>query len=357
MNMLHRYIIKTLLFPVTLLYGMGVGLIDWFYSIGLLKGIAFNIPVISIGNLSVGGTGKTPHIEWLIRHFRNYLQIGVISRGYGRKTKGYLEVTTDMVARQSGDEPLQFKRKYPETAVAVCESRTFAIPQLLLSHPEIKLILLDDAFQHRSVTPGINILLTQYSVPYTDDYLLPIGRLREWRKGYQRADIIVVTKCPRDLNIEIKKDWERKLKLLPHQQLFFSYYTYGQPYFFLDANVRLNLSERPSLLLVCAIARTDYLLDYLNQVSDDVEVMEFEDHHFFTKYEVSRIENFYRNMEGNNKAIITTEKDAMRLEQHADFLRKNRLPVFILPALVEIHFDEGEELINRIKEFLLAFKV
>ena len=125
----------------------------------------------------------------------------------------------------------------------------------------------------------------------------------------------------------------------------------------MDSNVRLNLSERPSLLLVCAIARTDYLLDYLNQVSDDVEVMEFEDHHLFTKYEVSRIDNFYRNMEGNNKAIITTEKDAMRLEQHADFLRKNRLPVFILPALVEIHFDEGEELINRIKEFLLAFKV
>lgn len=357
MIMLQKYLIKTLLFPFALLYGLGVGLVDWFYAIGLLKGIAFNIPVVSIGNLSVGGTGKTPHIEWLIRYFRNYMQVGVISRGYGRKTKGYLEVSVDLVARQTGDEPLQFKRKYPDTAVAVCESRTFAIPQLLLGHPELKLILLDDAYQHRSVTPGINILLTQYKNPYTDDFLLPIGRLREWKKGYKRADIIVVTKCPRELTVEVKKTWEKKLKLLSHQQLFFSYYRYGQPYYFFDGTVRLNISERPSLLLVCAIARTDYLLEHLNQISKEVEVMEFEDHHFFSKYEVSRMATFFRNMESNNKAIITTEKDAMRLEQHADFLRENKLPIFILPAMVEFHFGEGEELINRIKEFLLAFKV
>lgn len=357
MTMLQKYLIKILLFPVTLLYGLGVGILDWFYSIGLLKGISFNIPVISIGNLSVGGTGKTPHIEWMIRYFRNYMQVGVISRGYGRKTKGYLEVTTDMVARQTGDEPLQFKRKYPDTAVAVCESRTFAIPQLLLSHPALKLILLDDAFQHRSVTPGINILLTQYNNPYSEDYLLPIGRLREWRKGYKRADIIIVTKCPSDLEVEAKKRWEQKLKILPHQQLFFSYYRYGQPYYFFDSTVRLNIAERPALLLVCAIARTDYLLQHLNQISDEVEVMEFEDHHFFNNYEVSRIESFYRNMEGNNKAIITTEKDAMRLEQHAGFLRDNKLPIFILPAIVELHFGAGEELANKVKEFLLAFKV
>ena len=127
MTMLQKYLIKTLLFPVTLLYGMGVGLIDWFYSIGLLKGISFNIPVISIGNLSVGGTGKTPHIELLIRYFRNYLQVGVISRGYGRKTKGYLEVTTDMVARQSGDEPLQFKRKYPEPVFIIAIKSAFSV--------------------------------------------------------------------------------------------------------------------------------------------------------------------------------------------------------------------------------------
>lgn len=357
MTMLQKYLIKTLLFPVTLLYGMGAGLIDWFYSIGLLKGISFNIPVISIGNLSVGGTGKTPHIEWLIRYFRNYMQVGVISRGYGRKTKGFLEVSSDMVARQSGDEPLQFKRKYPDTVVAVCESRTFAIPQVLLSHPTIKLILLDDAYQHRSVTPGINILLTQYSLPYTDDFLLPVGRLREWRKGYKRADIIIVTKCPDYLTADVKKTWSQKLKLLPHQQLFFSYYRYGLPYYFFDAAVRLNISERPSLLLICAIARTDYILKHLNQISDEVEVMEFEDHHFFNRYEVSRMASFYENMEGSNKAIITTEKDAMRLEQHAEFLRKNKLPIFILPAMVEIHFDEGEQLIKRVKEFLLAFKV
>lgn len=357
MHMLQKYAIKIILFPITLLYGIGAGLIDWFYSIGLLKGVTFNIPIISIGNLSVGGTGKTPHIEWMIRYFRNYMQVGVISRGYGRKTKGYLEVSGDMVARQTGDEPLQFKRKYPDTAVAVCESRTFAIPQMLVDHPDLKLILLDDAFQHRSVNPGINILLTQYSFPFTEDYLLPIGRLREWRKGYQRADIIIVTKCPINLKMESKKIWKQKLKLLPHQQLFFSYYRYGQPYYFFDTTVRLNITERPSLLLVCAIARTDYLLEHLNQISGEVEVMEFEDHHFFNKYEVSRIERFYRNMMAKNKAIITTEKDAMRLEQHADFLRENKLPIFILPAIVEFHFGEGDDLANRVKEFLLAFKV
>lgn len=357
MTMLQKYAIKIILFPITLLYGLGVGLIDWFYSIGLLKGVIFNIPIISIGNLSVGGTGKTPHIEWMIRYFRNYIQVGVISRGYGRKTKGYLEVTGNMAARQTGDEPLQFKRKYPDTAVAVCESRTFAIPQILVDHPDLKLILLDDAFQHRSVNPGINILLTQYSFPFTEDFLLPIGRLREWRKGYERADIIIVTKCPNNLKEEAKEIWKQKLKLLPHQQLFFSYYRYGQPYYFFDNTIRLNITERPSLLLVCAIARTDYLLEHLNQISVEVEVMEFEDHHFFNKYEISRIERFYRNMEGKNKAIITTEKDAMRLEQHADFLKENKLPIFILPAIVEIHFGEGDDLANLVKEFLLAFKV
>jgi tetraacyldisaccharide 4'-kinase len=203
--MIQNVLFKILMAPFSLLYGIGVSLRNTFYKTGVLKSISFNLPIISVGNLSVGGAGKTPHIEYLIRLLKDYLNVATVSRGYKRKTKGFLFVKPKMNAEQVGDEPLQFKRKFQDVAVTVSESRTFAIPEILGEHPDTQVVLLDDAFQHRSIKPGLNILLTEFSKPFTKDFLLPSGRLREWRSAYQRADVVVVSKCPREVTQEEKE--------------------------------------------------------------------------------------------------------------------------------------------------------
>ena len=176
--MVDQWILKILLFPLAVLYGLGVALRNGLYAIGLLKGVSFGIPVISVGNLSVGGTGKTPHTEYLIRLLREHLRLAVLSRGYRRQSSGYLEVSPYHDAILVGDEPLQYKRKYPEVQVVVAESRSLAIPLLLRSYPDTQVVIMDDGFQHREVVPGLNLLLTEYNRLYTRDWLLPVGRLR-----------------------------------------------------------------------------------------------------------------------------------------------------------------------------------
>ncbi len=355
--MIQSILVKILLAPISLLYGFGVSLRDFFYRRGLLKSVEFNVPTISVGNLSVGGAGKTPHIEYLIRLLQDYLEIATLSRGYKRKTKGYLEIHPRMTAEQSGDEPLQFKRKFPEVMVTVSESRTFAIPQIMMTRPETQVVLLDDAFQHRSIKPGLNVLLTQYSEPFTRDYLLPSGRLREWRSAYERADIIVVSKCPFEVTEAEKQAMIQEIKPLPHQQIYFSYYDYTRPYYILNPNYVTDLQPDWDVLLICAIARTDYLVDYLEQKVNSVKVLEYEDHHFFDKSDVAHLKAVFDNIESQKKMIITTEKDAMRLELHRSFLVEHRMPIFAIPVAVKFHFDESDRFDETIKDFLLNFKV
>ncbi len=179
--MIQQTLVKILLAPFSLLYGVGVSLRNFLYQKELLKGIRFDIPVISVGNLSIGGAGKTPHIEYLIRLLQPYIYVSTLSRGYKRSTKGFLLARPHHNAKSIGDEPLQFVRKFPGVVVAVAENRSFAVPQMMMAAPHLQAILLDDAFQHRSIEAGLNILLTQYNLPFTQDYLLPSGRLREWR--------------------------------------------------------------------------------------------------------------------------------------------------------------------------------
>lgn len=355
--MVQQTLFKILLAPFSLLYGMGVGLRNQFYRWKLLKGVEFNLPVISVGNLSVGGAGKTPHIEYLIRLLKDYLEVATMSRGYKRKTKGYLTVHPNMSAEQVGDEPLQFKRKFPDIKVSVSESRALGIPMLMSDHPELQAILLDDAFQHRSVQPGLNIMLTEYSHPFTRDYLLPSGRLREWRSAYQRADVIIVSKCPREISAQQAEELRQEIQPLPHQEIYFSYYDYTQPYFIFDPRYRLNLEPDMDVLLICAIARTEYLTDYLNTQVHEVSVMEFEDHHFFTKYDVAQLKENFDRMESQKKVILTTEKDAMRLELHRPYIQENRMPIFAVPIQVRFHFDQDPVFNEQIQNFLLNFRV
>ncbi len=355
--MTQNRLLQLLLIPFAMLYGVIVGIRNWFYQKNILKSFDFDVPVIAVGNLSVGGSGKTPHTEYLIRLLKDYLNVATLSRGYNRKTRGFYIVHPRNNADQVGDEPLQFARKFNDILVSIGESRAFAIPQIMMNHPETEVILLDDAFQHRAVRPGLNILLTEFDRPFTGDYLLPVGRLREWRSGYRRADIIVVSKCPEQVSNEEREQLIKEINPLKHQQLFFSRYHYGNLYYIFNPAYRIALDEKLDVLLICAIARTDYLLDYLKPRVSHVQSLEYEDHHVFTKFDLSNLVTNFKRLDSDRKIILTTEKDAMRLEVHKRFIIENQLPLFVLPVEVSFLFKEQASFDDAVKSFLLNFKV
>lgn len=349
-------VIRILLLPFALLYGLGVGFRNLLYRIGVLRSVRFDLPVISVGNLSMGGAGKSPHIEYLVRWLDQYLEVAVLSRGYGRNTAGYRPVTAIDTAELVGDEPLQFKRKFPNVPIAVSESRALGVPELVKRNPETQCVLLDDAFQHLAVTPGLNILLTEFARPFTRDWLLPSGRLREGRYNYRRADIIIVTKCPPDFSAAQRQKMVQEIDPFPRQQVFFSRYRYGIPYDLLRPDLLRPLDLDTEVLLVSAIANTDYLLHHLSLSVKSAETVEYEDHHYFKEDELNDLVRRFNRMPGRNKIILTTEKDAMRLELHQAFFWKNQLPVYVLPVEVEFCDDDEQEFREEVKRMLLEFK-
>jgi tetraacyldisaccharide 4'-kinase len=350
-------VIRILLLPLAFLYGLGVSVRNLLYRVGALRSVRFDLPVISVGNLSVGGTGKTPHIEYLIRLLHRYINVAVLSRGYGRKTAGFRMVTTIDTADAVGDEPLQFKRKFPEVPVSVSESRALGVPELVRRNPDTQCVLLDDAFQHLAVTPGLNIMLTEFDRPFTRDWLMPSGRLREWRASYRRADIIIVTKCPDDLSARQRHNLIMEIDPFPRQRVYFSHYQYADPYDLLRPDVRRPLDLQTDVLLISAIANTDYLLKYLAGAARSVQTQEFEDHHYFSEPDLFELRQAFERMPSPNKIVLTTEKDATRLELHQPFIWKNDLPIFVLPADVRFFDHDEAEFQSELKQFLLDFKV
>ena len=355
--MFRRIIIRVLLSPFALLYGFIISFVNFSYDVGLLKASKFSVPVIGIGNLSIGGAGKTPHIEYLIELLKDYIDIATLSRGYKRQTKGFRYVQQNDTALTVGDEPLQYRRKYPDIVVSVSESRAYAIPQILQQYPKTQAILLDDAFQHRSVKPGLNILLTPYDMLFTDDYLLPAGRLREWRSGYKRADIIIVSKCPAVMDVSEKERIIKAIQPTKNQRIYFSYYEYGYPYNFFQSSQRISLDAELDVILLSAIANTDYLMQFLDKSVKSVNEIEYEDHHLFDHHDIEKILKVYQNHSSERKLILTTEKDAMRLEMHKETLLANKLPVYVLPAKVKFHFGEDKDFEDDVRKFLLDFEV
>ena len=349
-------VIRVLLLPLALLYGLAVGFRNLLYRIGVLRSVRFDLPVVSVGNLSVGGAGKSPHIEYLIRWLDQFINVAVLSRGYGRKTFGFRPVTVIDTAEDAGDEPLQFKRKFPNVPINVGESRALGVPEVLKHTPDTQCILLDDAFQHLAVTPGLNILLTEYSRPFTRDWLLPAGRLREWRMGYRRADVIVVTKCPPTLTESQRRKMLLQIDPYPRQRVYFSEYAYGLPYDLLRPDVRRPLDLDTDVLLVSAIAHTDYLLGFLAGEVRSVQTLEYEDHHYFEETDLHDLLKRFEHLPSRNKIIVTTEKDAVRLELHQGFFWKNGLPIFVLPVEVTFCGDDESAFQADVQQFLLDFR-
>ncbi len=347
---------RILLSPVSFVYGLAVNTRNLLYEAGLLKSTSFSNPIISVGNLSVGGAGKTPHVEYLIRLLQPYLQIGVLSRGYKRKSKGFRFVTRNDNVLQAGDEPLQYARKFNESVIAVSESRALGIPLMLKRYSGLQTIILDDAFQHLSVTPAINILLTPFDDLYTRDYLLPAGRLRENVSSAKRANIVVVTKCPKQEEEINQEAIITELQLEDYQQLFFSYYEYGKPYSFFEPLLRKNLEDLDDVILISAIANTSYLEQHLESKVKNIHKVEYEDHHLYSEKEIENLSRLFKQIESDKKCILTTEKDATRLELHFQQIHNSNLPIFVLPIEVHFHFNDKNQFDDLIKELLLNFK-
>lgn len=342
--------------PLALLYGLAVAIRNMLYRIGLLRRTRFDLPVISVGNLTVGGTGKSPHIEYMVRWLDQYLTVGVLSRGYGRKTAGFRTVSEIDTAEEVGDEPLQFKRKFPGVPVCVSESRVLGVPELVRRNPDMQCVLLDDAFQHLPVAPGLNVLLTEYDRLFTRDWLLPVGRLREWPSAYRRADLIIVTKCPEGLTEEDRSRCMSEIDPYPRQQVFFTRYQYADPYNLLDNSQQRILHADDEVLLVSAIANTAYLMRYLGQVVQSARSLAYADHHFFDDGDMLTVLRRWEAMDAKSKLILTTEKDATRLEPFHGFIREHKLPFFVLPVEVVFDREDGAAFQKAVKDFLLGFR-
>jgi tetraacyldisaccharide 4'-kinase len=350
-------LLRILLLPVAMLYGLGVTTRNLLYRIGLLRSVRFSMPVISVGNLAIGGTGKSPHIEYLLSWLDQYINVAMLSRGYGRNTIGYQPVTVISTAASVGDEPLQMKRKFSNIPMAVSESRALGVPELVKNNPDTQCVLLDDAFQHLAVQPGLHVMLTEYARPFYNDWLLPSGRLREWRSSYQRADIIVVTKCPPNMTPEQRNQIYHNIAPYPRQQVYFSRYRYGTPYRIGYPGQLRSLDMDTDVLLMSAIANTDYLLDYLSASVRSVRTIEHEDHHYFNEADLSDLRQKYKAIPGHSKIILTTEKDATRLEAHREFLQEMGHIIYVLPVEVEFCDDDESQFQATVQRFLEEFKV
>lgn len=330
---------RVLLLPFALVYGLIIFIRNYLYDTKKLASASFNFPIICVGNLAVGGTGKSPMVEYLITLLNKKFKVATLSRGYKRKTKGYILANENTTALEIGDEPMQFHKKFPNVAIAVGEERIVALPQLFQDKPETEVVILDDAFQHRSIKAGLNIILTDYANRFTHDFFLPTGDLRDERRSYKRADIIIVTKCPSNLNEAQKTKILYEIHPMPKQQVYFTTIKYGTPYHILDATKTWPLTSREEVLLVCGIANPKPLKDYLHKHSAMYLQLSFSDHHIFTVDDLQTIKEKFASLEAINKIILTTEKDAVRFIKFADELKN--LPLYVLPIEHEFLFNEG----------------
>ena len=337
------------LLPLSWFYGLGVGFRNLLFEMNILKSHSYKTPVISVGNITVGGTGKTPHVEYLIRLLKGLTHVAVLSRGYKRKSKGFLLATADTPIHDIGDEPYQIKQKYPEVEVAVDKKRTRGIDNLISGNctkKEVDAILLDDAFQHRHVKPGLNILLVDYHRLIIYDKLLPAGRLREPVKGKNRADIVIVTKCPATLNPMEFRVLTKQMNLYPYQQLYFTTIKYEPMHPLFDGTERMEIKDLAdkNILLLTGIASPKQIYYDLKPHAKNLQPLRYGDHHNFKKKDIIRINAEFDALP-SPKIIITTEKDAVRLKDVEGLSPQVRQNLYVLPISIQFML-QGEESFN-----------
>lgn len=343
-------ILRLILFPFALIYGAITVLRNGFYRVRIFKSSKFSLPIINVGNLSTGGTGKTPHTEYLIRLLKENRNLFTLSRGFGRKVRGFIIADDQSTATQIGDEPLQYYKKFGgDIGVAVEANRVTGVMGICRNHPNTDLILLDDAFQHRAIYAGLNILVTDYAQPFYSDFMLPVGNLRELRRGKNRADIIVVSKCPNFKEIP-KSDIIKKIQPNANQYVFFSRIKYGS-IFPLNKGVEIAAIKDRNIILVTGIANAEPLLKQLVKNNSILHHFNFNDHYNFKQADITEIHNLFDKFAGENPMILTTEKDAMRLLNQAFVSVIQKYPWFYQSIEIELdNASEFNEIVNHYVE-------
>jgi len=340
---------RFLLFPLALLYGFFIRVRNLLFDFNILPSEEFKIPVISVGNLVAGGSGKTPMVEYLIRLLGEQTNVAILSRGYKRKTKGYRLAGENETVETLGDEPLQYHEKFNHINVAVCEKRRTGIRKLVHEVADIEMVILDDAFQHRFVQPELSILVTDYFKLFTNDWLLPLGKLREPISGRKRADIIVVTKTPRVFSPIVRRQILEDMIPFPGQLVCFSYINYMpfEPVYSSNCNYNGKTENYYSIIMLTGIANPGPMQQYLRRLCTELEMVKFPDHHEFSKKELLMLKDKFTNLPTRRKIIVTTEKDAKRLQNAEAEAILGKLPIFYTPIEFEFHpadktvFDEA----------------
>ncbi len=345
--------LRIILFPFAIAYGIAVRIRNWFFDSGIFKEKEFPIPIIGVGNLSVGGTGKTPFVEYLVNMLSDNYRVAILSRGYGRSTSGFRLADQFSDHEDVGDEPMQYSRKFGNRIiVAVDANRRNGIRYLMANYKHLDVILLDDSFQHRYVKPGMNILLTDYHNLYMEDYLLPSGRLRDCVSSAKRADIIVVTKTYKVLSAITRRRVDAILKPKEHQIIYYSFLNYGDLVPLPGANIELPKKNTNTILMFCGIANPEPLKDYLRDQCSELISFEFPDHHIYKKKDLQKIRKKFEELFTRSKIILTTEKDVMRLIKSPYLSELKNLPVFYIPIEVKLHGTDEPEFEQQIIEYV-----
>ncbi len=342
---------RILLLPIALLYHIVLSIRHKLYDWHILKSKRFEKPVICVGNLNLGGTGKTPHTEYLIRLLKNDYRVATLSRGYGRRTKGFKLAETSSTYNDLGDEPLLYFKKYPGIQVAVDEDRVDGVTHLL-GEQRVEVVLLDDAFQHRSISAGLNILLTEYQRLYMDNYLFPAGTLRDVRSAAKRADIIVISKAPKDLSEQEKQQITDKLNTSENQKVYFSYLEHAALQPLNEAAKAFSPEEADGAFAFCGIGNPKPFVEELKKRYHTVDFLPFGDHHAYKENDMKAVLDWFEKLDGEKKIIVTTEKDAARLTNSPYLCQFERTPLYDLPVTVRFHEEEkfNEEILKYVRE-------
>ena len=338
---------RYLLFPLSFIYGSITAIRNLLFDYGIFKSQSYTIPIICIGNLSLGGTGKTPHTQYLLDLLKNNYRVAVLSRGYGRKNYNLQFVETTSNATKVGDEPLQLKQNNPECLVVVEKNRNKGVKKILNDFPETEVILLDDGYQHRWIKAGFNILITPFSSPYYKDYLMPVGKLRESKKGVSRANAVIFSKTPENTNPTLKKGMLERLHLFAHQEAYFSGIQYHR-FKCINNNTELEENNPYSITLVSGIANANPLIKYLEEKGHSINHLKYSDHHNYIRNDIETILAEYNADKSTKKLILTTEKDATKLKQFLPHFKD--VNFYYIP--IEIKIDQSKKFKNQILDYV-----
>ena len=344
------------LYPISLLYGFIVGFRHMLFNVQILNSKEFKIPIISVGNITVGGTGKTPHIEYLAGLLKREFRIATLSRGYKRKTRGFLEVSVNSTTREVGDEPLQILNNHPDITVAVDENRVHGIEKLISNKEKnYQAILLDDAYQHMYVKPGMSILLIDYNRPLWEDFLLPYGNLREREHHKDRANVVIVTKMHSEIKPIERRILEKDLKLFPYQTLYFTTIKYKNPVILFEGKFSATqfsfVKNKYHIILITGIACPDELLKHVKRFSLSITHLSFKDHHIFKEKDIKKIADTFNSVSGE-KVLITTEKDSLRLREAPNKNLIEDLPAFYIPIEIDFLYGDKNRFNKQITEYV-----